>query len=43
MDGSAALTTYDSNKVTVTNLEKNTEYAYRVGDGTNWTENIYYV
>lgn len=28
---------YDTNKTTVTGLVANTEYAYRVGDGTEWS------
>ncbi|MCL1789655.1 MAG: fibronectin type III domain-containing protein, partial [Oscillospiraceae bacterium] len=29
---------HDSNKGMITGLAKNTEYAYRVGDGTNWSD-----
>lgn len=32
---------YDTNKVTVTGLKPSTKYAYRVGDGTNWTKKVY--
>jgi hypothetical protein len=32
---------YYSNKVTITSITPNTEFAYRVGDGTNWSP-IYY-
>ncbi|MCL1807895.1 MAG: S-layer homology domain-containing protein [Oscillospiraceae bacterium] len=31
---------YDTNKVTVTGLAASTDYVYRVGDGTNWS-NVY--
>jgi hypothetical protein len=34
---SAGTSVYDSNKVTVTGLAANTEYAYRVGDGAEWS------
>jgi hypothetical protein len=34
---SAATSVYDSNKATVTGLAANTEYAYRVGDGSEWS------
>jgi len=29
---------FDSNKVVVTGLAKNTQYTYRVGDGTHWSD-----
>lgn len=31
-----------SNKVTAYNLQENTEYVYRLGDGTNWSDIYYY-
>jgi len=34
---SAGTSVYDSNKSTVTGLAANTEYAYRVGDGYEWS------
>jgi len=38
---SVATDKYDSNKVTVTALEPDTAYAYRVGTGTVWSNNIF--
>ena len=32
---------YDTNKVTVTGLEPNTAYAYRLGTGSEWSNNIF--
>ncbi|MCL2277650.1 MAG: DUF3597 family protein, partial [Treponema sp.] len=38
---SPASSLYDSNKVTVTGLEPDTAYAYRVGAGAVWSNNIF--
>jgi len=40
-ENSAATDKYDSNKVTVTSLEPNTSYAYRVGTGSVWSNNVF--
>ena len=37
----AGTSQYDTNKVTVTGLESGTSYAYRIGTGTVWSNNIF--
>jgi len=37
----AATDLYDTNKVTITGLEPNTAYAYRVGTGSEWSNNVF--
>ncbi|MCL2243439.1 MAG: DUF3597 family protein [Treponema sp.] len=38
---SAGTNLYDVNKVTVTGLEPDTAYAYRVGNGAEWSSNVF--